>query len=68
MQIRSKVVERVARYKTDCQEMAQLLLKHRLSTDRELSEVTVLLTTQRREEIAFIMTQATETYKRMFKR
>jgi hypothetical protein len=57
--MRTKVVERLARYKTDCTEMAELLFSsQKMRVEKELNEVNTLLTTQRREEIAFIMTEA----------
>lgn len=54
--IRGKVIERIAIYKTDFKEMAELMIPQRLKVEKELNEVTVLLTTQKREEVAYVMT------------
>lgn len=64
----ARVIERINRYKTDCLEMADILLKQKLRIERELNEIITLLTTQRRDEIAFIMTEASDIFKRIYKK
>jgi hypothetical protein len=44
-----------------------MLLQQKLKIAKELNEVITLLTTIRRDEIAFIMTEATSTYKKIYK-
>lgn len=62
------MVDRINKYKVDCLEMAELLVKQKLKIDKELNEIVTLLTTQRRDEIAFIMTEASDLFKRIYKK
>ena len=66
--IRQKVIERVAVYKADFKEMAEILIPQRLKIEKELNEITVLLTTQKREEFAYVMTEANDFYRRCFRK
>ena len=66
--IRGKVIERIAAYKADFKEMAEIMMPERLKIEKELNEVTMLLTTQKREDIAYMMTSANDFYRRCFKK
>ena len=57
-QIRNKVIERINFYKADCREMMELMITQKLKIQKELDEIILLLTTQKRQEIAFLMTEA----------
>ncbi len=48
--------------------MADLLVQQKIKIEKELNEIVVLLTTQRRDEIAFIITEAGDLYKRIYKK
>lgn len=63
-----KLLERVELYKKDCIEMATLLSGSKLKLEREFDELRVLLTTAKREEIRAILSEASEFYKRVYKK